>query len=80
MKMPFGDYKGVELDECPNSLLHWVDLKMNARPPITVRPERREEVYQKNLVMKSEARRILRERRRNGVHVKDTRGKERRRA
>lgn len=78
MKMPFGDYKGYELDECPNSLLRWVELKMKAQPPATVPPEKREEYLGANLVLKSEARRILRERRRNGVYIEDTRRKEER--
>lgn len=73
MKIPFGDYKGQELNVLPNSLLSWIRDKMKAQPPITVKPENREAMHRDNVTMKHEAARILQERARNGVYIKDTR-------
>lgn len=72
MKMPFGDqYKDQELDTLPDSYLNWIDRTVEIEPPLTVRPENRDDYRATRAQLLAEVRRIMRERRRNGVRVPD---------
>lgn len=71
MKMPFGMNAGKELDELPDSFLWWIDNRVASEPLPSVPPEDRDAARMMLLQLKQEARRILAERRRNGVRVPD---------
>jgi hypothetical protein len=71
MKMPFGKHRGRELEQLPDSYLRWIDEKLELNPPATTAPENRERYFKLNQQLKLDARRILRDRRLNGVKVKD---------
>lgn len=71
MKMPFGKHRGRELDDLPDTYLRWIDEKMQVDPTAATPPEKREQYFATNRQMKFEARRILRERRRLGIKIKD---------
>lgn len=71
MKMPFGVHSGKELEELPDSFLRWIDLRVETEPPANVPLEQREAYRITRLQLRQETRRILNERRRNGVRVPD---------
>lgn len=77
MKVPFGPYKGMELDQAPDGLLRWIDVTYKAEPGKGTPPDLRDQFRMDNQQLKAEARRILRERRRNGVTVKEPFDKDR---
>jgi hypothetical protein len=70
MKLWFGPFIGRELDDAPDSTLRWLDLTFPIEPAATTTDER-DQLRLRNIQAKQEARRILGERRRNGVRVPD---------
>jgi hypothetical protein len=69
MKMPFGHNKDRELDDIPDRDLHWIVDKMELEPRPNTPHDKVDEYRKANVGLKAEARRILRERRKNGVTV-----------
>lgn len=80
MRMPFGPHRGTELDQVPDATLFWIDNHFDVEPGENVAPEKRDEYRMRNLQLKQEARRILKERRQNGVKVTDPPGTNRSRS
>lgn len=68
MNMPFGSHKGTPIERLPCKYLRWL-LTIETKPPITTKPEKREQYARERLQLKHDARRILRERALNNVTV-----------
>jgi len=71
MKMPFGPNKDRELDDLSNNSLGWIIDKMKVEPRPNTPAAKVDEYRMANQRLQSEARRILLERRKNNVFVKD---------
>jgi hypothetical protein len=71
MKLWFGPFRDRELDDAPDSTLRWIESHLQIEPGINTQADERDEQRLRNIQAKQEARRILNERRRNGVRVPD---------
>jgi hypothetical protein len=71
VKLWFGPFVGRELEDAPDSTLRWIESTLQTEPAATAPVDERDQLRLRNIQAKQESRRILGERRRNGVRVPD---------
>jgi hypothetical protein len=71
VKLWFGQFIDRELEDAPDSVLREIESKLQIEPSAEAPPGERDQMRLRNIQAKQESRRILTERRRNGVRVPD---------